>query len=526
MEFDGSSSSDPESLPLTYAWDLDGDGAFDDSTAQQPQHTYTQPGSYTARLRVTDAGGSPATTGPISITASNTAPEATILTPVPPTSWEVDDTIPFSGSATDEQQGALPATALSWDLVLQHCPSNCHEHPIQSWTGVSGGSFATPDHEYPSYLQLELTATDAHGGVDTTTIDLQPATVDLSFQTVPTGLELTVGSTTDQAPFTRTVIKGSMNSVSAPTPQNLGATDYAFASWSDDGAAAHDIVANAAGTYTATYLLAVSDDPPFTDFDGDGDTDIATYRSSEGVWYVKDQPPFVQWGGAAGDIPVPGDYDGDGDTDMATYRPSEGVWYVKDQPPFVQWGGQAGDVPVPGDYDGDGDTDIATYRPSNGTWYVIGLPPFVQWGGQSGDIPVPGDYDGDGDMDIATYRPSEGVWYIKGQPPFVQWGGVAGDVPVPGDYDADGDTDLAIYRQSEGVWYVKDQTPFAQWGGQSGDIPVPGDYDADGDTDLAIYRPSEGVWYVKDQLPFVQWGGSAGDVPLVLPPAIRLSLFP
>ena len=57
VNFDGSGSSDPEGGPLTYAWDLDGDGAYDDASVQQPQYTYTQPGSYTARLRVTDNGG-------------------------------------------------------------------------------------------------------------------------------------------------------------------------------------------------------------------------------------------------------------------------------------------------------------------------------------------------------------------------------------------------------------------------------------------------------------------------------------
>jgi hypothetical protein len=53
----------------------------------------------------------------------------------------------------------------------------------------------------------------------------------------------------------------------------------------------------------------------------------------------------VQWGGQAGDVPVPGDYDGDGKTDLAVYPSVGWVWYVKDQP-FAQWGGQAGDVPL------------------------------------------------------------------------------------------------------------------------------------------------------------------------------------
>jgi hypothetical protein len=50
------------------------------------------------------------------------------------------------------------------------------------------------------------------------------------------------------------VIVGSKNSVSAPSPQTLGGTNYEFTSWSDGGARSHDIVApDTANTYTATF---------------------------------------------------------------------------------------------------------------------------------------------------------------------------------------------------------------------------------------------------------------------------------
>ena len=44
-------SSDPDGDPLTYAWDLDADGAFDDSTALRPTWTYTASGTYGAHSR-------------------------------------------------------------------------------------------------------------------------------------------------------------------------------------------------------------------------------------------------------------------------------------------------------------------------------------------------------------------------------------------------------------------------------------------------------------------------------------------
>ncbi|MGH3045349.1 MAG: PQQ-dependent sugar dehydrogenase, partial [Gaiellaceae bacterium] len=185
VNFDGSGSSDPDGDPITYAWDLDGDGLFDDSAAAQPTFTYTQSGTYTARLRVTDSPGASSVSGPITITVGNTPPTATISAPSGSVMWRVGDVIAFSGSGTDPQDGNLPASALSWSLILNHCPSTCHSHPLQDFVGVASGSFTAPDHEYPSSLELVLRVTDSGGLTSTTSVTLQPQTVNLTFTTSP-----------------------------------------------------------------------------------------------------------------------------------------------------------------------------------------------------------------------------------------------------------------------------------------------------------------------------------------------------
>jgi glucose/arabinose dehydrogenase/PKD repeat protein len=256
VNFDGSGSTDPESDPLTYAWDLDGDGAYDDSASATPSWTYTAAGTVTAGLRVTDPGGH-SDTDALTITPG-TPPTATITAPAAGTTWKVGDTIAFAGTGTNASGQALPPSSLTWQINLQHCnrdSSSCHTHVVQSLTGASG-SFVAPDHEYPSYLELQLTARDAAGLTSTVTRRLDPRTVALTMASSPAGAALTLGTETATAPFTRDVILGSKLAVTAPTPVTLGGLPYAFSSWSDGGARTHDVTANAAGTYTATYVRA------------------------------------------------------------------------------------------------------------------------------------------------------------------------------------------------------------------------------------------------------------------------------
>jgi PKD repeat protein len=256
VNFNGSGSSDPEGQTLAYAWDLDGDGAFDDSTAANPSFTYSASGNVTVRLRVTDGQGL-ADVDSVIVSVNNAAPTPTITAPQSSFTWKVGDTIAFSGSASDPQDGSVPPSGLTWTVVMHHCPSNCHTHDIQEFAGVASGSFTAPDHEYPSHLELRLTATDSGGLQGTASVLLNPQPVTLTFQSSPTGLALAVNGVSGATPFTRTVIIGSVNSVSAPAPQTLGATTYGFSSWSDGGAQVHSVTAPAsAATYTATYTPA------------------------------------------------------------------------------------------------------------------------------------------------------------------------------------------------------------------------------------------------------------------------------
>jgi glucose/arabinose dehydrogenase len=252
VTFDGRGSSDPDpGDTISYSWDLNGDGVFGDSTSPTPSFTYTERRVYVAALRVTDSHGA-SSAASITISAGNTAPTLTIDAPPATRTWAVGDRIAFGAHATDPQDGTLPGARLAWTLVMHHCPSTCHDHVIQSWNGIAAGSFRAPDHEYPSWLELRVTATDSGGLQTSASLRLDPRTVMLRFTTSPANLKLIVNGVTATTPFSRRVIAKSANTVSAPSPQTKGGS-WLFSTWSDGGAQTHTVIASTAQTITATF---------------------------------------------------------------------------------------------------------------------------------------------------------------------------------------------------------------------------------------------------------------------------------
>ena len=108
-------STDPDGSIATRAWDLDGDGQYDDGRGATATHSYPAVGTVTVRLRVTDNAGAPATAAR-AVTVSATPPPnqpptasftASTLTP------QVGQTVTFTDESTDSD-GTIGSRA--WDL--------------------------------------------------------------------------------------------------------------------------------------------------------------------------------------------------------------------------------------------------------------------------------------------------------------------------------------------------------------------------------------------------------------------------
>jgi PKD repeat protein len=258
VSFDGSASDDPDGdTPLSYIWNFGDGSAPTETTAPTTSHTYKTAGTYTAALEVRDARGALSARATVKVFPGNTPPEPTIESPATTKLFKVGEPITLRGSASDAQDGALAASALSWE-IRQHHNGN-HWHPFFSGAGTNLTFSAPPPEDLSAtgegnYLEIRLTATDSQGLSKTVSRELRPKRVSIAFQSNPSGLSLQVNGTSFTTPQTLTSWEGYKLIVNAPAPQTLSGKTYVFASWSDGKGQQHDIVTGAASsTYTATF---------------------------------------------------------------------------------------------------------------------------------------------------------------------------------------------------------------------------------------------------------------------------------
>lgn len=202
------------------------------------------------------------------------------------------------------------------------------------------------------------------------------------------------------------------------------------------------------------------------DFDGDGMTDVGTFRAIDGLWTVypgNGQPFWRHRLGGPGDVPAAADYDGDGRTDLAVWSPATGDWQIKiaasDEPFSFKFGEHDSDVPVPADYSGNGRDDPALWSPEAGEWRILDLASgqgrayLLSSESAASMQAAPGDFDGDGRADPALFDPATGTWTVResrwAENSIRKFDAAAGSRPASADYDGDGRADLAWWRDGE-----------------------------------------------------------------------------
>jgi PKD repeat protein len=142
---DGSGSTDLDGDTLTYAWDLDHDGAYDDGSGMQMTHTFTDHGIYTVGLEVRDTLWQD--TQMTTVTVHDLTPTAAFI-------WRPEPQDEGSALLFTDQSTSTPDTLAAWNWDFAGQGTSHAQHP----------SFTFPDEgDYP----VALTVTDDDGSTAT-----------------------------------------------------------------------------------------------------------------------------------------------------------------------------------------------------------------------------------------------------------------------------------------------------------------------------------------------------------------------
>jgi hypothetical protein len=243
------------SQPLTYQWQR---GTTNISGATGSSYTFTTAAAdngATFRVIVTNSAGSVTSSAATLTISTNAAPTATITSPAAGSTYRGGDTIAYDGTGTDPETGTLPASAFTWEVVFHH---GTHTHPfVGPVSGARSGFVTIPrtgETATDVFYRFRLTVRDPAGLTRTTTRDVTPVVSRLNFATTPPGLQITL----DGAPLTTPAgvdsVVGMTRRLGVVSPQSAAGKTYDWVSWSDGGAATHDVNTPAtATTYTASY---------------------------------------------------------------------------------------------------------------------------------------------------------------------------------------------------------------------------------------------------------------------------------
>ena len=147
--FDGSNSSDPEGLALSYAWDF---GYGSTSTAKTPSHTFAGASTYNVQLTVTDPGAhsgtltrqiTVATAGAVQFRAASSSNVNTIAPSVTvPQGVQAGDALVLLASTN---RGATLSTPAGWSLLRVQSSGI----DVRSWVFTSPG-WLHPERRAPA----------------------------------------------------------------------------------------------------------------------------------------------------------------------------------------------------------------------------------------------------------------------------------------------------------------------------------------------------------------------------------------
>lgn len=244
---------------LTYQWIKDGTGIGGENapTLVYPSVDLDDDGSL-FQCAVANGEGSLVSQTAILTVTDNTRPIPTILAPQTNLTYRAGDTLFFSGTATDAEDGNLPLEQYFWRIDFHH---EEHTHPAMSTiSGIDEGFYVIPTIGETStdvWYRVHLTVEDSEGLLKNTYVDVLPEYVDLTIKSEPSGLLVFVDGKNVETPYTFQSVIGIQRNAQASTTLVDATSYYVFENW--EGNYTEPVISYQAPESPAEYTVYYSE---------------------------------------------------------------------------------------------------------------------------------------------------------------------------------------------------------------------------------------------------------------------------
>ena len=169
ITLDASGSTDPGDDIVSYEWDLDGDGQYDDATGVAVDFSRAASGNYTVRLKVTDDDGGVGIDS-VTVTVNDVIPTADTGGPY---TMDEGDTVTLDASGSTDPGYAI--VSYEWDL------DNDGQYDDASGATTSFNQIISGSHT----VRVKVTAADGDWDVAATTVTVNPIIPEALFDANP-----------------------------------------------------------------------------------------------------------------------------------------------------------------------------------------------------------------------------------------------------------------------------------------------------------------------------------------------------